>query len=72
MADFVTKLTPETKNEEGMWEVHVEGLVGKNGRGAGILVESPTRIRNEHAVHFEFVATKKRPNTRLSWPTQGW
>lgn len=57
MADFVAKMTPETEKEEGTWEVHIDNSIGKNGRGAKILVKSPTRTRIKHVIHFEFTRT---------------
>jgi len=37
--------------------LYVDGLSTKDGRGAGLIIESPTRARYKHALKFMFKAS---------------
>ncbi|XP_016186089.1 uncharacterized protein LOC107627776 [Arachis ipaensis] len=55
MADFlveVTGSTPETPNTR--WKLHVDGVSNQTFGGAGIILESPTRVVYEQSIKFDF------------------
>lgn len=51
------ELTPKAEVEEGVWEVYVDGFVGKGESGVGILIKRSARMRIEHVIHFGFSVT---------------
>lgn len=58
VADFMAELIPRSAtSKENWWSVHVDGSVNKRGCGVGVVVRSPTGLKIEHAVHFNFRAT---------------
>ena len=58
LADFILETTgiiPNDPNEE--WKLYVDGSSTRTSTGAGIIIISLARVKMEHAVRFEFVAS---------------
>lgn len=63
LADFIAELGPSTEVKEEIeeiWSMKVDGATGKNGCGAGIILQGPDELRFEHVIHFNFKSTNNK------------
>jgi len=60
-ADFLAEsTTPAEKDSKPQpWSLYVDGSSTKDDSGAGLIIESPTGARYEHALKFIFKASNK-------------
>ena len=58
LADFIAKTTGTTPNDPNKeWKLYVDGSSTRSSSGVGIIIISLARVKMEHAVRFEFVAS---------------
>jgi len=59
LADFLAESTAhvEKNSQPRPWKLYVDDSSTKGGNGAGLIIESPTRARYEHALKFMFKAS---------------
>jgi len=66
LADFASEL--QTREQQTLWMVYVDGSSNNKQCGAGVILESPTRIKVQQSLRFNFKASIIRLNTRRLLP----
>ena len=58
LADLITETTRSIPNDPNQdWKLYVDGSSTRSSSGVGIIIISLARVKMEHAVRFEFVAS---------------
>ena len=58
LSDFIQKMT-ETEgfsNEKTLWQMYIDGALGKQGSGAGIILIGHERIKIKYAIRIAYCA----------------
>ncbi|XP_025630274.1 uncharacterized protein [Arachis hypogaea] len=60
LADFISEMTNDTQYTEVSWSMHVDGVLNKEGSGAGILLMEGNKVVAEQSLRFRFNASNNQ------------